>query len=82
MIWDNASTDGTDGYLRSLDDPRIRIIRSNQNVGQNGYARAFRVTTAPFLIEVDDDVVDAPRGWDLALRDAFVRLPTVRIPGG
>jgi GT2 family glycosyltransferase len=77
VIWDNASTDGTREYLDSIDDPRIRVIHSEENIGQNGYARAFRETTSPYLIEVDDDVVNAPEGWDAMLRDAFVRLPEV-----
>ena len=45
VIWDNASPDATAEYLRSLDDPRIRVVISEKNVGQNGYARAFRLTT-------------------------------------
>ena len=77
VIWDNASTDGTAEYLAMLDDPRVRVIHSARNVGQNGYARAFRETTAPYLIELDDDVVGAPEGWDAMLRDAFVKLPDV-----
>ena len=64
VIWDNASTDGTAEYLALVDDPRVRVIRSEQNVGQNGYARAFRETTSPYLIELDDDVMNAPAGWD------------------
>jgi GT2 family glycosyltransferase len=77
VIWDNASTDGTAAYLQSLDDPRIRVVRSDQNIGQNAYARAFRDTISPYLIEIDDDVVNAPAEWDAALRDAFVRLPEI-----
>jgi GT2 family glycosyltransferase len=77
VIWDNASTDATADYLSTVSDPRIRVIRSDKNVGQNGYARAFRQTTSPYLIEIDDDVVAAPDGWDAMLRDAFVRLPDV-----
>jgi GT2 family glycosyltransferase len=77
VIWDNASTDHTAAYLDSLDDPRIRVIHSEANVGQNGYARSFRETTAPYLIELDDDVTDAPAGWDAQLLDAFKRLPEV-----
>ena len=64
VIWDNASPDATSAYLRSLDDPRIRVVISEENIGQNAYARAFELTTAPYLIELDDDVVDAPAGWD------------------
>jgi GT2 family glycosyltransferase len=77
VIWDNASTDATPEYLASLDDPRIRVIRSDDNIGQNAYSRAFRQTRSPYLVEVDDDVVDAPAGWDAMLRDAFERLPDV-----
>jgi GT2 family glycosyltransferase len=77
VIWDNASTDGTAAYLESLDDPRIRIVRSKDNIGQNAYARAFRLTTSPYLVELDDDVVDAPPEWDAILLDAFKRLPAI-----
>ena len=77
VIWDNASTDGTAAYLQSLDDPRIRVIQSEENIGQNGYARAFRLTTSPYLVELDDDVVDAPAEWDAMLLDAFKRLPEI-----
>lgn len=77
VIWDNASTDGTAAYLDSLDDPRIRAIRSEKNIGQNAYARAFRLTTAPYLVELDDDVVNAPAEWDAVLLGAFKRLPEV-----
>jgi len=77
VIWDNASTDGTAAYLETIDDPRVKVIRSEQNVGQNGYARSFRQTTSPYLIELDDDVVDAPAEWDKMLLDAYKRLPDV-----
>ena len=52
MIWNNASTDGTRDYLDSLEDPRIRPVHSDENIGQSAYARAFRLTTAPYLIEL------------------------------
>ena len=77
VIWNNASTDSTRDYLDSLDDPRVRVVHSEQNVGQSGYARAFKLTQSPYLIELDDDVVDAPDGWDVVLRDAYQSLPSV-----
>jgi GT2 family glycosyltransferase len=77
VIWDNASTDGTAEYLATVDDPRFRVMRSEENVGQNGYARAFRETAAPYLLELDDDVVDAPAGWDKMMLDAYKALPAV-----
>jgi GT2 family glycosyltransferase len=75
VVWDNASTDGTHDYLQSLDDPRITPVFSPENVGMNGYARGFARTSAPYLVEMDDDVVGAPSGWDAMLLDAFRRLP-------
>jgi len=77
IVWDNASSDGTADYLESLDDPRLRVARSEENIGQNAYARAFRSTTSPYFIEVDDDVVNAPPEWDATLLDAFKRLPKI-----
>src|SRR5215210_1173805 len=77
VIWDNASDDGTAEYLASVDDPRIRVVRSDKNIGQSAYARAFRETTAPYLIELDDDVVAAPPEWDRMMLDAYRKLPDV-----
>ena len=44
-------------------------------MGQNGYARGFAMTTSAYLIELDDDVVNAPAQWDAILLDAYRRLP-------
>ena len=77
VIWNNASTDGTREYLESLDNPRLRVVNHDENVGQNAYARAFALTSAEYMIELDDDVIDAPHGWDRTLLDAYVKLPRV-----
>jgi GT2 family glycosyltransferase len=77
IIWDNASSDETGEYLQSLEDPRLRVVLHERNIGQNGYARAFRMTSSPYFIEVDDDVVNAPAEWDAMLLDAFKRLPKI-----
>ena len=62
VVWDNASTDGTRTILDSLIDPRLRVVHHPSNIGQNAYARAFATTSAEYMIELDDDVVDAPPG--------------------
>jgi GT2 family glycosyltransferase len=77
VIWNNASTDGTADYLATLTDPRIRAVNHPRNIGQNAYADAFALTTQPYMIELDDDVTDAPRDWDRTLLDAFRRLPKI-----
>lgn len=77
VIWNNASTDGTREYLDTISDPRLRVVNHEKNVGLNAYAFAFRDTASEYLVEVDDDMVDAPANWDAKLLDAFERLPTV-----
>lgn len=77
VIWNNGSTDGTVEYLDALTDPRIRVVHHHENIGQNAYAEAFKLTTRPNLIELDDDIVDAPPGWDKQLLEAFSRLPEI-----
>ena len=77
VIWDNGSTDGTAEYLQSIQDPRFIIVRSEENVGFNGYARGFRKTDSQYMVELDDDVTDAPPQWDRVLLDGYKALPDV-----
>lgn len=77
VIWNNASEDGTREYLASLSDPRLNVVDHPENIAMNAIGRAFRLTTAPYLIELDDDVVDAPDRWDETLLAAYRRLPGV-----
>lgn len=75
VIWNNGSTDGTTDYLAALDRPGLTVVQSETNVGMVAYGRAFALTTAPYLVQLDDDVIDAPDGWDTVLLDACRRLP-------
>jgi GT2 family glycosyltransferase len=79
VVWDNASTDGTREYLESLVDDRFTVVHHDENLAMNGLAPAFDVTTQPYVIELDDDVVDAPRDWDSALLDAYDALPDIGV---
>jgi len=77
VIWNNASTDGTNAYLDSIRDERFHVVPHDRNIGQSAYARAFRLTRAPYMIELDDDIIDAPAEWDATLLDAYRRLPQI-----
>lgn len=77
VIWNNASDDGTAEYLATLDDPRITVVDHHENIGTNAYARGVELTSAPYIVEVDDDVIEAPRNWDETLLDAFQRIPNI-----
>src|SRR5262245_40222160 len=77
VIWNNASTDDTAAYLDTVTDPRITVVHHPTNIGVNAYARLFPRTAGEYLVEVDDDVIDAPPGWDSTLLDAFEKLPDI-----
>jgi GT2 family glycosyltransferase len=77
VIWNNGSDDGTKDYLERLTDSRFRIIHSPENIGMNAYAKAFALATQDYLVELDDDVIEAPVSWDETLLDAFMRLPKI-----
>jgi GT2 family glycosyltransferase len=77
IIWNNGSRDGTREYLDGLTDPRIRIVHHPENIGMNAYARAFAMATEDYLVELDDDVIEAPLAWDVTLLDAFLRIPKI-----
>jgi GT2 family glycosyltransferase len=77
IIWDNASDDGTMEYLRGVGDPRIQVVHHSDNIGINAYARAVELTTSPYIVELDDDVIEAPDGWDETLLQAFLQIPKI-----
>jgi GT2 family glycosyltransferase len=77
VICDNASTDETAAYLASVQDPRVEVVRQETNIGVNAYARLFPRCTGEYLVELDDDVIDAPAEWDRMLLEAFDRLPEI-----
>lgn len=74
-IFDNASTDETEAYVRSLmaQDARVRYLRRSENIGSTGnYQDALaRIATAYFVPLADDD-------WLLPnfLHDAYQLLET------
>jgi glycosyltransferase involved in cell wall biosynthesis len=77
LIWDNASTDDTAAYLDSLTEPRLRVVHHPVNIGLNAYRLACAQTSGTHLIELDDDVICAPPGWDHTLLEAYELLPDI-----
>ena len=83
IVYDNASTDGTEAVVRELAerDSRVTYYRHPQNIG--GAANiAFameRVATPFFSILCDDDVV-LPEFYEIALRE-FDRFPSAMFVG-
>jgi GT2 family glycosyltransferase len=77
VIWDNGSNDGTGEYLDGLADARVRVVQHPENIGMNAYAQAFAMATQDYLVELDDDVIEAPPRWDETMLDAFLRIPKI-----
>jgi Glycosyl transferase family 2 len=72
VVQDNASTDGTEAYVRGLDDPRVRYHRTPQRVSmranfENGVANA----RGDYIVMIGDDDGLVPGG--IARLDAVSR---------
>jgi GT2 family glycosyltransferase len=52
-------------------------VHNEENIGTNAYSRAAAMTSAPYIVEVDDDVVEAPQHWDKTMLDAFLKIPNI-----
>ena len=64
IIVDDASTDGTPELLAALDDPRITVIRNEENQGYvRTFERAMSLATRDVLLlsDQDDEWVDGRR---------------------
>jgi GT2 family glycosyltransferase len=79
IIWDNASSDGTREYLNQLSDPRVEVVHHHENIAMNARRRGLALATQDYLIEMDDDIVDAPQDWDETLLTAYLHLGFARL---
>ena len=66
LILDDASTDGTADYLRTLSDPRVRVITLAENIGLTAALnRGLREARGEFIARQDADDVSHPRRLEL-----------------
>jgi GT2 family glycosyltransferase len=83
LIVDDGSTDGTSAILQSLaDDPRLKLLRNNRNMGLIATLHhAYAQCSAPLIARMDaDDICDPAR---LGRQVAFLQAnPEVAIVGG
>ncbi len=78
IVVDDASDDGTEAYLRGLDDDRVRVVRQEEARGTaNTRNTGIRLATAPFVALCDDDDLWAPDKLATQL-DALRRQPEAR----
>ena len=77
IVWDNNSTDDTQSVVEkfiAVNAP-VTYLKSIQNIGTNGYAAAFLKAKYKYLVEVDDDILAVPKGWDRQIDRAFRTIP-------
>ncbi|GAB6900429.1 glycosyltransferase family 2 protein [Kineosporia succinea] len=71
IVSDNASTDGTEDYVRSLDDPRLRYDRLPSNIGLFGnLSRCLGLGSGRYRVVLPDD--DSMLPGNLAAKVAFL----------
>jgi glycosyltransferase involved in cell wall biosynthesis len=78
IIADNASTDGTSEYLRSLSDPRIKVFRHDTNIGvYRNISFLFRKATAPIYVALCADDYFYPGGLSKVVEEWRIAGPNV-----
>jgi glycosyltransferase involved in cell wall biosynthesis len=61
IVIDDASTDGTDGFVRQLDDPRVRLLRNETPQGVSAARnRGIAEARGEWIAFLDDDDLWAP----------------------
>lgn len=69
IVSDNASTDDTGDYVRSLNDPRIRYDRLPENIGLFGnLSRCLQLGSGRYRVMLPDDDLMLPRNLEAKVR--------------
>lgn len=68
ILLDDGSTDGGIELVRRVSDPRVRVIRRNENLGTPVRLNELTdLVTSPYLARMDGDDLMAPRRLELSL---------------
>ncbi|MET4059046.1 glycosyltransferase involved in cell wall biosynthesis [Arthrobacter sp. UYP6] len=69
IVVDDCSSDGTDTMVKAVDDPRIRLLRNEQNLGQvKTFERALGESSGAFIFLSDQDDIWLPGRVDTMLQ--------------
>lgn len=76
LIWDNGSTDDTGKVLDAFKaKPGFRVFRSSKNLSINAYKPLFNRAKGAVIIEIDDDILKLPQGFDKAVVEYLTAYP-------
>ncbi|MDT7830362.1 glycosyltransferase family 2 protein [Pricia sp. S334] len=77
-VIDNASTDGSVAYIRTV-HPQVKIIENSENKGfAGGYNEGLKHVEADIYCLLNSDV-EVTEGWLKPIRSAFEQMPEVSI---
>ena len=78
IVWNNASTDGTNELLKKYQHRiGVRIIDHPANIGVNAKSQAAALCTGDVLVGIDDDVIDFAPDWLARMLNAFRIIPSL-----
>lgn len=80
LIIDDGSTDGSVEHVLSYDDPRIRFVRNDKNLGTaNTINKALDLITTEYVVRLDQDDVSLPGRIDeqIAYLDSYPDISVV-----
>ncbi len=76
ILMDNCSSDATPEILsKHADRPNVRVVRNKENLRLNAYKKLFSMARGRFVIEVDDDILQFPAGFDKTFLEYFEAYP-------
>ena len=76
IVMDNASTDGTKDILeRYMRVPNVQIVLSQKNLRLNAYKPLFGLARGKFIVDLDDDIIEFPNGFDKTIVEYFDAFP-------
>lgn len=70
IVVNNASTDGTNEFLKSKESSKFKSVNLDQNYGVTARNHGFDIAKGKFIAQVDDDV-KVLAGWDRKCLDIF-----------
>lgn len=76
ILMDNASEDGTQEVLKSFaSHPEVKVVLNKRNLRFKGFNKLFGLAKGRIIVEVDDDVIEFPKGFDRIFIDYFKAFP-------
>ena len=79
LIIDDASTDNSLDYLKSLKDERIRLIKNKNNIGQvMSLNKGIDIAAGEYIARLDQDDVNLPKRFEEQIK-YFINNPNIAL---